>query len=295
MRALETNQVSHVLVAVPAHEEATEIGRCLEHVVRAARLASQHGIEVSVAVAAHRCTDETQARAERVLTDAGARHLVVDDEASGTVGEVRARLVDEACRAWQLPPATTWLFNTDADSQVLPPWITQTLQFADARGASAVAGMVELHGWSAPPDVRATYASLIEAGVSDDGHTHVYGANLAVRLDAYLAVGGFASVHAEDQDLIDRLKATTNNEVAALLASLVRTSARRPGRAAHGLGALLERLDREATLLKGPPRPGAQKTAVCASSAPLAGCVRPSVPHAEVQAPARSAAGRNPG
>jgi GT2 family glycosyltransferase len=71
----------------------------------------------------------------------------------------------------------------------------------------------------------------------------VYGANLAVRLDAYLRVGGFRDVHGEDQDLVDRLRGA-GEPVTSLLSPLVLTSARYDGRAENGLAALLERLSR---------------------------------------------------
>ncbi len=73
------------------------------------------------------------------------------------------------------------------------------------------------------------------------GHRHVYGANLAVRLDAYDRVGGFRGVLGEDQDLVDRLRAA-GEPVLATYAPLVSTSARTPGRAEGGLGSLLQRL-----------------------------------------------------
>jgi hypothetical protein len=237
--------VNEVLVAIPAHDEEAEIAGCLEHVARAVRLASSTYGPVTVAVAAHRCTDDTFGTASAALSDLPGRHLVVRDEVSHTVGAVRARLVAGWASRHQPEPGRTWVLSTDADSHVPPDWIIGTLAEARRRGAVAVAGMVELRGWDAPPEVRERYRALIDAGLRDDGHTHVYGANLAVRLDAYLRVGGFRAGHGEDQDLVDRLR-EAGEPVVSLLSPLVRTSAREPGRAEHGLGALLQRLHESA-------------------------------------------------
>lgn len=234
--------MSDVLIAIPAHDEVEEIASCLEHVATALRLAQEspgYG-RIVVAVASHRCADDTFEVARALLSELPGRHLVTRDEVSDTVGEVRARLVEAALPAG-FEPSRTWVLSTDADSHVPPDWVVGTLEQAHCRRATAVAGMVELRGWDAPPDVLARYQALIDAGLRSDGHTHVYGANLAVRLDAYQRVGGFRAVHGEDQDLIDRLRAA-GEPVLSLLSPLVRTSARHPGRAEHGLGALLQRM-----------------------------------------------------
>jgi hypothetical protein len=70
----------------------------------------------------------------------------------------------------------------------------------------------------------------------------VYGANLGVRADAYLAVGGFGAVATgEDHHLWRRLgQAGYRRSYAA--ESTVRTSARRHGRAPGGLADLLRSL-----------------------------------------------------
>lgn len=235
--------MTEVLIAIPAHDEAAEIGSCLEHVARAVRLARERAVHVriSVAVAAHRCADDTFEVAVAALADLPGRHLVTRDEVSHTVGQVRARLVARAALQVRAGPERTWLLSTDADSLVPTDWVVDTLDAARRRQAVAVAGMVGLRGWDAPPEVRQRYQALVEAGVGPDGHTHVYGANLAVRLDAYQRVGGFGAGHGEDQDLVDRLRAAGEHVVSSFT-PLVWTSARHPGRAEHGLGALLQRM-----------------------------------------------------
>lgn len=239
-------RVNDVLVAIPAHDERVEITGCLERLavaVQKAQASPSYG-RIHVAVVAHRCHDDTFARAQAALDRLPGRHLVTRDEVSGTVGEVRAGLVATASAQLGLEPIRTWLLSTDADSHVPADWITGTVDQARHAAAVAVVGMVELRGWDAPAEVLERYADLVRTGIGPDGHTHVYGANLAVRLDAYLRVGGFGLGHGEDQDLVDRLHAA-GEHVLSRFSPLVRTSARHPGRAEHGLGALLQRMQED--------------------------------------------------
>ncbi len=57
--------------------------------------------------------------------------------------------------------------------------------------------------------VRLAHDRLIRAGLFADGsHDHVYAANLAIRLDAYLDLGGFpAVVTGEERALLNRARA----------------------------------------------------------------------------------------
>lgn len=239
--------MTDVLVAIPAHDEGEEILACLEHLAVAVRRAQACSAYtgVTVAVSAHRCRDDTWAKASGALARMPVRHRVVRDEVSRTVGEVRARLIRRVVAELGPEPTDTWLLSTDADSHVPEDWIVATLDQARRAEAVAVAGMVELRAWDAPAEALARYVALVDAGLTGEGHTHVYGANLAVRLDAYLRVGGFRPGHGEDQDLVDRLRAA-GEPVLSRFAPLVRTSARHPGRAEHGLGALLDRLQGDA-------------------------------------------------
>ena len=73
-------------------------------------------------------------------------------------------------------------------------------------------------------------------------HHHVYGANLGVRADAYLRVGGFpADGSGEDHGLWQRLAAAGYTLVQPV-GIRVRTSARLRGRADGGLAGLLRAL-----------------------------------------------------
>lgn len=232
-----------LLVAIPAHDEQGSITGCLLSVAAAVRhaVAAGHVRRPLIAVAAHRCSDATGATALNTMTALPVPFLLDTDADSRTVGEVRARLVDRVASRHRLS-GSGWLFNTDADSTVPLDWVTSTVERLQSAGAVAAAGMVEVMGWTASPVAHRRYRQIIEAGVGAHGHSHVYGANLAVRQDAYRSVGGFRSVpHGEDQDLIDRLR-DDGLPVLSTFTPMVTTSGRMPGRAAHGLGRLLAEL-----------------------------------------------------
>lgn len=234
-----------VVVAIPAHEEEDLIASCLTSVLRALAHAHRTGEvrEARVLVSAHRCTDATAARAEAALADLPpwCTSKVVADDGPTPVGAVRHRLLE---RADDLA-GTTWVFSTDADSRVPSDWITGMLAAArpaDGPPAAAVAGLVDVEHWHADPAAREAYARLVESGLTPTGHSHVYAANLAVRLADYRAVGGFpAPEHGEEHGLVAALRAS-GRRVATPHHPSVATSGRTPGRAAHGLGELLARI-----------------------------------------------------
>lgn len=235
-----------VVVAIPAHNEEEFLPDCLDAVLTALTHARDVGLlrDAVISVVAHHCTDATSTVAREILGMDGAstgsvRGIVAEDGYAATIADVRRLAVDAG-----LPHVRrgqdTWVFSTDADS--LPPrdWITGTL--AAAGPAAAVAGMVELFGWNASDDARAAYDRIIAHGIHGQHHDHVYGANLAVRLDAYLDVGGFAPVpHGEDHALVDALREASYT-VATPLHPVVLTSGREQPRCPDGLGALLRTL-----------------------------------------------------
>jgi hypothetical protein len=233
-----------VLVAVPAHDEQDHIDACLNSVVEAVARARAEGVvaDAVVGVAAHRCSDRTAALAGRLLAESSVEGAVWEDWTSETVGEVRDRAIRRLTGRWGSGQRQRWVFNTDADSIAPVDWITTCLRLAHASGSSAVAGLVELLDWEASPQARHDYRRILASGLHTTGHTHVYGANLAIRMDAYAAVGGFPAVlHGEDQAIVQRLR-RAGHPVLTPLQPVVRTSGRMPGRASHGLGALLQTL-----------------------------------------------------
>jgi glycosyltransferase involved in cell wall biosynthesis len=224
-------------VVVPARDERDRIGACLRSVSRALRKVA---LPALVCVVADRCVDDTQDVVRQEFPDV----LVVSTELPLRLGEVRAlgtRVVLAEFGA--VPPDSVWLLNTDADSVVGADWAARHLAHADA-GADAVAGLVRLTGTRhlGRGTVR-RYREQVAAGVRPLDHDHVYGANLGVRGQAYLSVGGYAPLDTgEDRELWHRLVAA-GHRVARPADLVVRTSARLDGRAVGGLASLLGDLD----------------------------------------------------
>jgi hypothetical protein len=160
----------------------------------------------------------------------------------GAVRDLGVRHVLERLGAH--PPAGTWLLSTDADTTVPLDWARAHLQWA-AGGAHAVAGLADLAGAEhLAADALVRYRAIVDRGLHGDTHHHVYGANLGVRADAYLAVGGFPGDGAgEDHGLWRRLRAA-GYVLAQPVGLTVGTSARLHGRADEGLADLLRTLHR---------------------------------------------------
>ena len=158
---------------------------------------------------------------------------------AGTARRLGAEAVIERFR--HVDPGSLWLANTDADSRVCQDWIDVQLRLAD-RGVTGVAGIVRLAPGGTPEAhaaFRDTYA------VSADGsHAHIHGANIAVRGDAYLDVGGWTDrALAEDHCLWRRLRGR-GWPVSSPASSVVITSGRLTGRASGGFAdALKARID----------------------------------------------------
>jgi hypothetical protein len=232
-----------LVVALPAHNESAMIADCLRSVGRAVRDAQQSGLvgRARIAVAAHRCTDDTADRARAVLADwPEVEPLLVLDNDAVAVGTVRTRLIERAAEA--APSDSAWVFSTDADTVVPADWITATLRRAEAAHADLVLGLADLGDWPVDRAAAAAYEEIIADGLVADGHRHAYAANLAIRLSAFRAVGGFPGLpHGEEHGLAAACRAAGFN-VLSTLYPRVQTSARMPGRAPDGLGALLARL-----------------------------------------------------
>jgi hypothetical protein len=270
MSAAAEPSVAAVGVVVPARNEQERIGACLSSVRRA--LATLPGdVTVAVAVVLDRCTDATADRVAEVLADwphavtlsvvdgvvalpahhvergSGVVALPRDAPLAGQPGSGVGALRDLGMRhvlhrLRAHPPADTWLLSTDADTTVPVDWVRAHLRFA-AEGAHGVAGLADLAGTeNLAADAWLRYRAIVDHGLHGDTHRHVYGANLGVRADAYLAVGGFPRDGAgEDHGLWRRLHAA-GYALAQPIGIRVRTSARLRGRADDGLADLLRTL-----------------------------------------------------
>ncbi|MET0135593.1 MAG: glycosyltransferase, partial [Kibdelosporangium sp.] len=207
--------IRSVAVVVPARDEQSSIGACLRGIQAAVRVLPP-AVASTVCVVLDRCQDGTGAVA-RSMAD------VVVDSLDGPLGGVRDIGVR---RSLTYPADECWVLNTDADSVVPPDWIATHLRFAE-RGAHAVAGDVRLAGWDDYDEsFRTTYRQLVRGS-----RERIYGANLGLRGDVYLAVGGFELLPTgEDQRLWDRVKLAGCRTVNTARAPVV-TSSRTRGRA----------------------------------------------------------------
>lgn len=230
----------HIAVLIPAHNEEELLPRCLESVERARRRLPA-GVTSDLIVVADDSTDETYAIARRTI---GTRGCVARTEAR-CVGYTREFAARFALRRFNGSSSSCWLANTDADCEVPDNWLLQHLEYA-RMGLSAVAGIVDVdtfaeHEKHVEQRFRETY--LIHP---DGTHPHIHGANLGVRADVYLGVGGWSALHsAEDHHLWNRLR----SQDATLLSDanlMVFTSGRRVGRAPEGFAGALAAFDQVA-------------------------------------------------
>jgi cellulose synthase/poly-beta-1,6-N-acetylglucosamine synthase-like glycosyltransferase len=213
-------------IVVPAQNEEDTIEACIESIQASCRQAELR--EYRIAVVADSCTDLTARRARRVLGEAGE---LLECEV-GSAGAARRAGVEAILKYFKSrAPSQIWLANTDADTTVPPDWISLQLKLADA-GVSGVAGIVQLdpNGAAAAQEVyRRTYLTN-----RDGSHSHVHGANLSMRADAYIDAGGWSERPlAEDHCLWQRLK-RRGWRVCSTVQSVVITSARLEGRASGG-------------------------------------------------------------
>jgi glycosyltransferase involved in cell wall biosynthesis len=211
-------------VIVPAANEEEHIGDCLSAVrVAAGCLHRDAGIRARVILVLDRCLDQTAAIARR---SAGVELITVS---AGNVGAARragaVRALSGPGRASEL-----WLASTDADSQVPARWLTGMLAEARA-GAHLVLGTV-VPGPGLGQDRHRAWFGRHQLR---DGHPHVHGANLGVRGDAYLSLGGWPALPTgEDAELARRARAAGHLRIARTAAIPVVTSTRRAGRAPQG-------------------------------------------------------------
>lgn len=237
--------ISSVMVVIPARNEVDRIEACLESALVALE-AAPAGVETGVWVVADRCRDGSEKVVERVIGGRPGCGWQVSTRPF-TIGQVR-RLGFQSALAHvrSRPLDCIWMISTDADSTVPPNWIVDHLKKA-ATGATAVAGAAALDSLAhLHPLAAERYRRLLSQQRSGGQHHGAYAANLGVRADAYLAVGGFRDMATgEDADLLSRLEAH-GYSVMRPVGIEVRTSARFHGRAQGGLSVLLRSLHDEA-------------------------------------------------
>ena len=221
----------HVLVVVPAHDEADRLGAQLTAIASAVRYAawSRPRTAMSTTVVLDSCTDGS---AEVVAGFAGVH--VVEAEL-GCVGRARRLGIAQARAHHDLDPARTWVACTDADSVVPHDWLSGQLDLAES-GSRLVLGTV----WPDPTDLEpARLRRWLARHHLRDGHPFVHCANLGFALDGYDRVGGFRALPVgEDVDLVTRLRALGLAETATARLPVL-TSGRLRGRAPAGFASYL--------------------------------------------------------
>ncbi len=227
-------------IVIPAHNEEATIERCIRTALAACDV-SERCSEAWVVIVADRCTDRTPDLAQHALGCSLPRprgEVIVSTAGSpGTARRLGAAAVMSHFSTRD--PRSIWLANTDADTHVPLDWISTHLEHADAN-AGAVAGIVELDTLGLRADVHDLYLTTYKLA-PDGTHTHVHGANLGVRADAYLDAGGWSDVTvAEDHCLWGRLM-NRGWRVRSPSSSVVRTSGRLHGRAKGGFADTLRR------------------------------------------------------
>ena len=225
----------HVAVVVPARNEERTIAVCLQRLDAAVhRLQREHpNVTADVFVVLDRCTDGTAA----VASAHGASTLRSDAGRVGSARRLGALRAHRHVRRRGISAGDVWLANTDADTEVPDTWLTGQVGFA-AAGVDMVVGTVTPAGLDPARDSR-----WHRNHVLGEGHSHVHGANLGLRLSTYLAAGGFADVAVhEDLDIVTRVRAITPRWVATHRTS-VTTSGRDASRVDGGFASYIARLD----------------------------------------------------
>jgi len=222
------HQPWHVAVLIPARNEETLLPRCLRSILMSAAQLPNF-VRREIIVVSDSSTDGTSEIASALLES----HGTVLKARVASVGAARRLAADYVLRRHAGSLDRLWLANTDADCIVPPAWLCDQLKLAD-QGVEAIAGTVsvdnfEEHGPQVAERFRTSY--IIR---SDGSHSHVHGANLGIRGDAYLRAGGWSGLStAEDHDLWRRLLRQGAHTVSTSRIE-VETSGRRVGRAPHG-------------------------------------------------------------
>jgi glycosyltransferase involved in cell wall biosynthesis len=225
-------------IVIPAQNEEDTIEACIESILDSCRHAELE--DYRIVIVADSCTDLTTVRARQALADAGE---VLQCEAN-SAGTARHLGVEAVLRFFKKRALSRiWLANTDADTTVPQDWLAVQLALAHS-GVTGIAGIVRLHenGAAAAHELyRQTYLTA-----ADGTHSHVHGANLSMRADAYIDAGGWSHRPlAEDHCLWQRLR-RRGWRLSSPVSSVVMTSARLNGRAPGGFADTL-RANIEAT------------------------------------------------
>ena len=215
-------------IVIPAHNEVMTIAKCLAS-VRSAIEQLPSMIKAYPLVVLDSCTDNTQS----IVKAAGIDYLCCDYQCVGRVRDIGIRHA--------ITNGATWIACTDADSVVTVDWLAQQIEHISHQPTDMICGVVQVDSWARlTPQTRKDYIAHYQDRM---GHHHIHGANLSFSSEAYLAVGGFASIPChEDVDLVSRFEdqsyaITWSNRVRVM------TSSRLQARATEGFAAFLTHLE----------------------------------------------------
>jgi glycosyltransferase involved in cell wall biosynthesis len=220
-------------VVIPAHNEEANLPRTLRAVLTSAACTP---VPVHVVVVLDNCDDGSERLAGKFGADV---HFVTVD--AGNVGAARAAGYSYASSLCA-KDERTWYAATDADTRVDTDWLLRQLE----PPADMVLGVVRIaDSRRVPTAVLRRYLRGYKKGTEGE-HTHIHGANMGFRADAYWAVGGFRALPTgEDVELVERFEAA-GYEIRRDAALSVATSARSQGRAPGGFADHLRKLSRPA-------------------------------------------------
>ena len=223
-------------IGIPARNEEQLVGRSIESVLESADALFEPS-HVRIVIGCDSCTDTT-ADIARAIACVDERVEVIEGGWS-SAGACRAAAIQHALDAVRQTAALSavWVATTDADTIVPCDWLASHAAHW-SRGDDAVAGIVDLFEDEA--DVLSVFGRHYVLG--HDSHSHVHGANLGIRADAYLSVGGFPAIElAEDHALWHALR-DAGFTCRSSVALRVSTSARLTGRARGGFADTLRDL-----------------------------------------------------
>lgn len=227
-----------VVVGVPARNEERHLAWAVRSVLLAADRADD--VQTTLVLALDSCDDSSAAIAV-AIGDEDPRVIVLEGT-WGNAGAARRAAIDAGITAAMADGnaelGEIWIATTDADTVVPPDWVGTHRDHGRA-GVAAVAGIVDiLLDDDATPAVVDIFARTYV--VESDTHHHVHGANMGVRADVYLGVGGFASIDVAEDHALWNVIRNAGHRCVATTALRVSTSGRRVGRA---VGGFADRLD----------------------------------------------------
>jgi len=224
------------VIGIPARDEEALIGSSIDSVLASAGALDGPG-SVRLVVACDSCSDATPSIARAVArVDPRVEVIEGDWRSAGScrAAAIRHALRDAGCAA---SLSDVWVATTDADTVVPAGWLASHAAHW-SHGDHAVAGVVDL--LEEHDAVRAVFGRHYALG--HDSHGHVHGANLGIRADAYLAVGGFPPVEVAEDHVLWHALRHAGYTCRSSVALRVATSARLAGRAVGGFADTLREL-----------------------------------------------------